>query len=87
MDKIKLHPQKVMDVITAYWNSSQESLEGVKKGIEEGNFNLVLDSCVMSKRYLDVISNYARKAFDDLAIVTDDAEYEKPHVEEGGDEK
>ncbi len=50
----------------------------IKDGIESNNFSLIYDSCIMSKGYLDVIAGYARKAFEDMYVVSENAVYEPP---------
>lgn len=50
----------------------------IKDGIESDNFSLIYDSCIMSKGYLDVIAGYARKAFEDMYVVSENAVYEPP---------
>lgn len=75
MEKTKVHPQQMMDVITSYWNAAQPSLEGVKEGIETHNFSLVYESSLMAKGFLDVVSGYSGKALDDMLEVTEDAGY------------
>lgn len=54
----------------------------IKDGIESDNFSLIYDSCIMSKGYLDVIAGYARKAFDDMYVVSESAVYEPPEPEQ-----
>ena len=73
MEKTKVHPQQLMDVITSYWNAAQPSLEGVKEGIETHNFSLVYESSLMAKGFLDVVSGYSAKALNDMLEVTEDA--------------
>lgn len=85
MDRTELPVQRIKEAIINYWNTSQDSLEMIKKGIESNNFSLIYDSCLMSRGYLEVISGYARKAFEDMFVVSEDAEYEPP-VSEASDE-
>ena len=76
MERTELPVQRIKEAIINYWNTSQDSLEMIKKGIESNNFSLIYDSCLMSRGYLEVISGYARKAFEDMFVVSEDAEYE-----------
>lgn len=82
MEKTKIHPQQLMDVIASYWNAAQPSLESIKSGIETHNFSLVYESSLMAKGYLDVASGYAYKALNDILEVTEDAECGTPTPEE-----
>lgn len=75
MERTKVHPQQLMDVITSYWNAAQPSLEGVKEGIETHNFSLVYESSLMAKGFLDVVSGYSGKALNDMLEITEDAGY------------
>lgn len=81
MERTELPVQRIKEAIINYWNTSQDSLEMIKKGIESNNFSLIYDSCLMSRGYLEVISGYARKAFEDMFVVSEDAEYEPPEQE------
>lgn len=80
MEKTKIHPQQLMDVIASYWNAAQPSLESIKSGIETHNFSLVYESSLMAKGYLDVVSGYAYKALNDILEVTEDAECAEPFI-------
>ncbi len=75
MEKTRVHPQQLMDVIASYWNATQPSLESIKEGIETHNFSLVYESSLMAKGFFDVVSGYSAKALNDMLEVTEDAGY------------
>lgn len=87
MERTELPVQRIKEAIINYWNTSQDSLEMIKKGIESNNFSLIYDSCLMSRGYLEVISGYARKAFEDMFVVSEDAEYEPPKQEAANEDE
>lgn len=87
MERTELPVQRIKEAIINYWNTSQDSLEMIKKGIESNNFSLIYDSCLMSRGYLEVISGYARKAFEDMFVVSEDAEYEPPEQEAANEDE
>lgn len=82
MEREEIAPTALMGAITHYWEEIKASLVQAQKGIENNNFVLVRDTCIIARGYLDVISKYADKAITDMCVVTETAEYESPQNDE-----
>lgn len=82
MEREEIAPAALMGAITHYWEEIKTSLEQAQRGIENNNFVLVRDTCIIARGYLDVISRYADKAITDICVVTETAEYEPPQNDE-----